>query len=179
MAITVKLENPPGTEIQTRNFDPGQNLRIGVNVPNTWPGVGANCKFQIEGTNISPMYFESSTDVWGNAWWDANLPNVNAKADIIVIVSRMGAFGTGDIETTKIPIAIGNVTPEPIKPPADPSENWKMFLSYMPWIVGISAVSFGVIYLWTALPRAKSARKGLKANPKKRLYSKRLLLRNK
>jgi hypothetical protein len=111
MGLTVNFQDPPGTILATRRFNPGQNLRIAGK--SDWLGVPdplTPVDLSIEWSG-APFYLSSRTNLAGNYWFRVTLPNVLTKAVVAVTVHR--PLGSS---TTRIPIGIG-VAPDPLPGP--------------------------------------------------------------
>jgi len=115
--INVKFENPPGTVLTTRQFDPGQPITVGAYITGalSLPEPFMPVDFELYGVdnNFTPYFTSTRTTIQGNAWVDWNLPNVITKATVRITAH----FFSGD-EYIEIPIGIG-VAPPPITPGAD------------------------------------------------------------
>ena len=136
--IEVKFENPPGNEIHTRQFEPGQALRIGVHITgDIIPGLPIPWELvRFELYNGTDFFEENYTDLWGNAWVDWVLPN-EVTTGIVKITAF--TFGTASVETKEIPIGIGKQPPA-IKGAVD----WTPL-----WIIGGIAVGLAALYVFT------------------------------
>lgn len=114
MAITVKFENPPGNELPTRTFEPGQQLRIGGHVDATLLS-GSSLRpvtmdLSSDTDSFAPITISSSTNILGDFWFDIVLPDVVSQASLLIVVD----FLIGDDEQKIVSIGIGtNPKPEP------------------------------------------------------------------
>jgi len=118
--ITVKFENPIGYELQTRQFAPGQFLRIGVNCRNNFSlGIGEPwivVRFEMF-DGFASLYGEAQTDLFGNAWVDWTLPNTISQATVRITAFELnGLAWSRTDETVSIPIGIGEEAPPIIIP---------------------------------------------------------------
>lgn len=149
MAIVVKFENPPGNVLQTRQFTPGQELRIGGHVTDitglSIPLLGIT--LDILSSGFSPISMNTTTTILGDFWFDIILPSVESTA--VVKIYAEPTLLTGG-QTAEIPIAIGNILPPPIEPPGTDTP-WTVFLKYAPWI----AAALGALYLYSVLPKGR------------------------
>lgn len=112
MPITVAFEKPPGTVTYTRQFQPGDQIRVSGKVTGL-VGLGEPLlRVRLEITDrFSPMFGESRTNLLGNYWFDVTLPQVVSQAKVVVTAW----FYTG-AEQVSVPIGIGT-EPEPIPAP--------------------------------------------------------------
>lgn len=108
MAITVNFESPPGVLALSREFSPGDRIRVSGKVTGFLGLPSAWLKVRLDITdNFSPLYVENYTNLMGNYWFDVTLPEVEGLAKVII---------TTPSETVSVPIGIG-VTPPPPPPP--------------------------------------------------------------
>jgi hypothetical protein len=151
--ITVKVyfQLPDGTDLATRQFDPGQALRILVQVrgvlglPEPWLKITLDIH-ATSGT-FAPIYDEGSTSILGNYAFYISLPNTTAQADCIVTVYPVVGSGLQVIT----PIGIGEGPPPLPKPPATTLE------TVLKWV----AIGGGVIAVaWMASKAAPSIKRG-------------------
>ena len=146
-AISTVFENPPGNVLNTRTFNPGQNLRIGAHVITSQylPNPFASITFEVLGIS-SPIYVETRTNWLGDAWVDIVLPYETTKAYVRITAYFIG--GSPAIET--IPIAIGNVSPDPL-PPTEEGDVFtpiKPFGDTLKWVV-IGAGVIALVYIFS------------------------------
>lgn len=140
MSTTVYLENPPGTVLPTRQFEPGQELRIGGHVTGA-AGLGEpgqSVVLDITG-NFSPITLQTNTNFWGDFWFDIVLPEVISQANIRIVVT----FSFAGQDIVNIPIGIG-VIPGPL--PKPPPQGGEVVADILKW-GAIAAGVVGVIYL--------------------------------
>ncbi len=106
--VYVYFENPPGTRLTTREFDPGQPLHIAVKVRGV---LGAPEPFLAVTLDIHDrfpaIYMQNSTNITGDCDFDIVLPNVVTTADVVVTVYPIG----GETPIVTIPIGIGMAAP--------------------------------------------------------------------
>ena len=131
--IEVKFENPPGNVLSTRQFEPGQALRIGVHVTH-WSSPVIYLPVRFEFYNGASYFEDRSTDIWANAWVDWIMPNVVTKATV-----KITAYHILGPETMEIPIGIGR---EP--PPVGGAINWTLL-----WVIGGIGVGLAALYVFT------------------------------
>lgn len=151
--VNVFFENPPGTRLDTRQFNPGQPLHISVQVRGTLgvPEPNLRVTLDIHSTSsvtFQPIYNSGNTNLAGNVAFDINLPNVVTKADCIVTVYPV----IGDADIITIPIGIGT-TPAPLPTPGT------SVLTKALVIGAVGAVTIGLVYL--AAKAAPTVAKGI------------------
>lgn len=143
----VRFENPPGEELATRQFEPGQDLRIVVK-PMGFLGIPEpfiECRIELF-NSFAPYYWDVRSNLFGTAYVDLVLPDMITQATVKVTI-----FWIGSVEIVTIPIAIGT-TPAPIpEPPGGIIE------STLKW-VAIGAGMIALVYLASkAYPSVKRA----------------------
>lgn len=143
--IEVKFENPPGHELTTRQFAPGQPLRVGCYCENNLsPGIPEpflRVTFEMYGDGFASYYTDTMTNFFGNAWVDWQLPNVVTTATVrITAYDLNGVSPIRQSETITIPIGIGKTAP-PVIPPGNES-------SYM-WAILLGLVAVGSAFAYS------------------------------
>lgn len=109
MGISVEFQSPPGTILATRQFNPGDSIRIAgkvttsLGLPNSFQPV----RLEVV-DSFTPLFVESRTNVAGNYWFDVILPDVVSAANVIVTAW----FPVGSPEQVVVPIGIGTTPPE-------------------------------------------------------------------
>ena len=115
MAITVDFESPIGTPTSTRQFQPGAELRIGGHVTGILglgePFLPITIDIEPENEEFSPLFDQVYTNLIGYYHSDLILPNVTARANLIV--TAQFPIETGPEQVT-IPISIGDIAPNPL-----------------------------------------------------------------
>lgn len=145
-----------GNQLTTRQFSPGQGVRVVYHNEGGPLAAFINVSFDIEATNpnnaFSPIYAATVTNIWGDAWEDITLPNVNAQA--LVTVTGYAAA----TDTVTVPIGIGTPpTPLPSPTPTFFDEISK-YIKYG----AIAAIVIGVIYVAGKLHVTSSVRQAVK-----------------
>lgn len=112
MAITVNFDSPPGVRVLTREFSPGDRIRVSGKVTGFLGIPQAFLKVRLDITdNFSPLYAESYTNYLGNYYFDVTLPDVDGQAKVIITTAN---------EAVSVSIGIGVQAPPPPKPPGTP-----------------------------------------------------------
>jgi len=147
MPITVNFEKPIGVVLTTRQFNPGDEIRVTGKVTGITGLAASWQKVRLEIVNsFEWLYIDSWVNTWGHYWFDIILPNTISKADVIVT----SWFPVGGAEQVIVPIGIG-AEPEPIPtPPA------KELIPSWVWLVGIGV---GVVLILPYLPKRKLLRR--------------------
>ena len=158
MSIEVKFESPPDNILVTRNFQPGQSLRIGGHVTGA---AGLGEPFTPVVLDITdgfyPITAQSSTNWLGDFWFDVALPNVTSQAT----VKLTATFSVMGQDVVTIPIGIGEVMPAPL--PTPPKQVGETALEVIKW-VAIGAAILGIVYLITTTGILTSGRQLRKYN---------------
>ncbi len=117
MGTTIQFENPPGTVLATRQFTPGQALRVGGHSTTDFglPNANGAVSLDITSPAFSPITVQSRVDWLGDFWFDITLPNVNAQAKVEVVVQ----YSLGSPEVVTVPIGIGSAVPAPLPEPEE------------------------------------------------------------
>ena len=111
MTIAVKIESPVGTTLQTRNFQPGQRVRVGGHVTGAL-SIGepfTHVRMELTGDGFYPLFEETRTNFLGDFWFDIIMPWTSGKANLQFIAT----FSLLGQDVVDVPIAIGNVYPDP------------------------------------------------------------------
>ena len=160
MSISVNFENPIGSIVGTRQFSPGDRIRVSGNVsgfiPMGAPGVLVSVDVVVDGSSV--VYGQDKTSLLGNYGVDITLPDYDTRADVIVI----GSYGGGTFyERVVVPIGIG-ILPEPI--PELPESQWEKYLKY----AAIGALVLVAVYgIAKVTPAVVTARRAVKRkNPR-------------
>lgn len=134
-STTVIFENPPDTVLNTRQFQPGQNLRIGGHVTGL---LGLGEPFQQITLDIPELSIsgQTNTDILGDYWFDITLPNVTKKATITITAT----FSVSGQDVVTVPISLGNLSPDPLPSPPDQG----LFGNYT-WLVVIGLLALYII----------------------------------
>ena len=114
--IQVKFE-AQGQETSRRNFDPGEQVRIGVHTQDFLGNLGffgfaRNVLIQVIG-QTPVVYADVTTDPLGDAWADVTMPTSSGPASVVVHVD----YGLGKGDDANIPIQIGSGAPAVYNPP--------------------------------------------------------------
>ena len=139
MGTTIQFENPPGTVLTTRQFAPGQDLRVGGHSTTDFglPNVNGAVSLDITSAAFSPISVSSRVNWLGDFWFDITLPNVNAQAVVRVVVQ----YSMGSPEVVTVPIGIGTAVPGPL--PKPPESELSKTIRY----AAIGAGILGAIYV--------------------------------
>ena len=105
MPITVNFESPPGNRVQTRQFNPGDTIRVTGKVTGLLNLGEPFQPVRVEIVDDFPSAFaESRTNILGNYSFDVRLPrDVVTQADVAVTAF----YSIGSPERVVIPIGIG------------------------------------------------------------------------
>lgn len=145
MSTSVVFESPPGNILNTRQFSPGQAIRIsgkcvgplGLGEPGTYVTLDIHDSFP-------SVYSSTYTNLLGDYHFDIVLPNVSTQATVHVCAQ----YTLGGIEDVTVPIGIGESAP----PLPSPPPSWEKTLE---WIgIGLFAliVTVGVWKLVRKVP---------------------------
>ena len=169
--IGVNFYDTAGNLLNTRQFDPGQEIKLIAHVTSDFglPGAGLTFRFELICPSEADYYYDTHTTLWGNADVVWTLPNYATKAVVRVTAFWSIAIGTTEEEIYDIPIGVG-MEPDPVVNPG--STNW------IPLIIGAAVV--GVVILIVMTNKSSSSPsvtyievpRGSQSNPRRRLHAK-------
>ncbi|MBI4287766.1 MAG: hypothetical protein HY671_04970 [Chloroflexi bacterium] len=109
----MQFEQPPGTEVSTRQFSPGAQFRISGKVTGSlgMPNPFMQVRLDIH-DGFPPLFRETYTNLLGNYSFDVTLPYVVGQASLVLTAW----FPVGGAEQVTIPIGLG-MEPAPLPAP--------------------------------------------------------------
>ena len=161
-SIYVYFENPPGTQLQSTQFTPGQPLHISVQ-PRVLGVIDQFTRVTVDihatSGSFPPILLDHATNINGNVAWDIVLPNTIAKAVCIVTVYD---FIVGP---TSISINIGIGT-APDAQPGPPPSFTQQLTNIIKWVaIGAGVVAVGYL-VFKALPTVSTGIKSFQRGTK-------------
>ena len=154
MPITIEFQKPAGIIHPTREFEPGDEIRIIGKISSSIGLWQPFIPVQLEIVDdFSPIFLDTRTGPTGNYWFDIQLPYVVTVARVIITTWFLNA-----VEQKEVKIGIGEIPPDMPTPPEIPLwENLPLLI-----VLGIGGIVLlkGMEYL--PAPRRNPRRKYLR-----------------
>ena len=164
MSISVTFQKPIGNILASRDFQPGDQIRIAGQVAGWLGGPDILTPISLDITGyFSSIHVDSKTNLVGNYWFDVILPNVVSGANVTISANRPFPDSR---ETVIVPIGIGTKAEDVPIPEPEPG-----FLDQLGTVVKWVVIASGVIAVLYVLSKAGgigTVRKALARNPRRR-----------